>query len=61
MQVDIRVFDFVLLGLILFMVGALIAHVGRPEQTNTPSKWLSIIGALLVVLFGTARLLGIGL
>ena len=61
MYVDIRVFDFVLLGLILFMVGALIAHLGRPEQTNTISKWLSIIGAVLIVVAGTIRLLGLGL
>lgn len=59
MYIDIRVFDWVLLGLVIFMVGALVAHLGRPEQTNTISKWLSVIGALIIVIFGIIRLLGI--
>lgn len=51
--------DLVLTGLILFMLGALIAHFGRPEDTNTISKGLSILGAILIVTFGIARLLAV--
>lgn len=61
MYVDIRVFDFVLLGLVIYMIGALLAHLGEPQTAGHRSKWVCIIGATIVVVAGIARLFGLGL
>lgn len=61
MYVDIRVFDWVLLFLIIYMIGALVAYIGEPAEAGRRSKTICMIGAIGIVIFGVIKLLGLGL